>query len=181
MFHDLLGVEMAAEVHRRQVALEEFQNLIAVFDHAFFHVDTAQALEIVVPYRDHGDSLGVRLLQAFFHPLERALFDLAVDLVFRLTNCRVQHHEPGGVIQFHQITQGIRCLALCLVVTKIRIDLAEFFRCHALHVVSLVPKVFSGVRFVDIMVAGDHIDRNSRVLDLPELLGKFQVVCLFAV
>ena len=91
-------MKMTAEVHRCQVALEEFQNLVTVFDHTFFHVDTAQALEIMVAHRNHGDSLGVRLLQAFFHPLERALFDLAVDLIFRLADRCVQHHEPGGVV-----------------------------------------------------------------------------------
>ena len=91
-------MKMAAEVHRCQIALKEFQNLVTVFDHALFHIDTAKALEVVMSYRDHRDSLGVRLLQAFFHPLERALFDLAVDLIFRLADRCVQHHEPGGIV-----------------------------------------------------------------------------------
>ena len=89
---------MAAEVHRCQIALKEFQNLVTVFDHAFFHIDTAKALEVVMSYRDHRDSLGVRLLQAFLHPLKCFLFDLAVDLIFRLADRCVQHHEPCGVV-----------------------------------------------------------------------------------
>ena len=48
VFHDLLRVEMAAEVHRRQITFKEFPDLVTVLDHAFLHIDTAQALEIVV-------------------------------------------------------------------------------------------------------------------------------------
>ena len=181
MFHDLLRVEMAAEVHRRQITFKEFPDLVTVLDHAFLHIDTAQALEIVVSNRDHGDSFGIRLFQAFFHPFQRSLFNLTVHLIFRLADRRIKHHEPGGIIQFHQITQGIRCFALCPIVSEISVNLPEFFRRHAFHIRSLIPEVFSGIRLVDIVISGDHIDRDPCVFDLPEFFRKFQVVCLFSV
>ncbi len=114
--------------------------------------------------------------QILFQPDTGFLFHFPFHIIHRIIPGRIQKDQPDLVSQGIHVAEGSFIPAQSLTGPQLSINLPILFRRDLTGSLCRLSKIDTGLLVVDIMVAGNHQDLDSGILNPGQLFCQFQMI-----